>query len=86
MHGSTETRQICNETTDDAAELTMFWRVSPVVALLWLPYGIGQTIIFLPCGFFFLLLSFFPRLCFFPRLISAAGDWMSAILPHMVWP
>ena len=29
-----------------------------------------------------LLLSFF----FFPRLISAAADWMSAILPHMVWP
>ena len=23
---------------------------------------------------------------FFPRLISALGDWMSAILPHMVWP
>ena len=23
---------------------------------------------------------------FFPRLISAATDWMSAILPHMVWP
>jgi len=33
----------------------------------------------LPCGFFFL--SFF-----FPRLISAVADWMSAILPHMVWP
>jgi len=31
----------------------------------------------LPCGFF--LLSFFPR------LISAVGDWMSAILRHMVW-
>jgi len=27
------------------------------------------------------LLSFF----FFPRLISAVGDWMTAILPHMVW-
>jgi len=23
---------------------------------------------------------------FFPCLISAATDWMSAILPHMVWP
>jgi len=34
----------------------------------------------LPCGFFFL--SF----CFFARLISAVGDWMSAILPYMVWP
>ena len=44
---------------------------------LWPPYGIGQAIIFLPCGFFLL---------FFPRLISAVGDWMSTILPHMVWP
>jgi len=25
-------------------------------------------------------------LLFFPRLISATTDWMSAILPHMVWP
>jgi len=30
-----------------------------------------------------LLSSFF---LFFPGLISAAADWMSAILPHMVWP
>jgi len=29
------------------------------------------------------VLSFF---FFFPRLISAVADWMSAILPHMVWP
>ena len=28
----------------------------------------------------------FLFLFFFPRLISAAADWMSAILPHMVWP
>ena len=42
---------------------------------------IGQAIIFLPCGFYLLLLSF----CF-PRLISAVGDWMSTILPHMMWP
>jgi len=44
---------------------------------LWPPYGIGQAIIFLPCGFF---------LSFFPGLISAAADRMSTILPHMVWP
>jgi len=31
---------------------------------------------------------FHPVVCsfFFPRLISAVGDWMFAILPHMVWP
>jgi len=32
-------------------------------------------------------LSFFFFLSiFFPRLISAAGEWMSTIFPHMVWP
>jgi len=41
-----------------------------ILCLLWSPYVIGQTIIFLPCGFF---LSFF----FFPRLISAIADWIS---------
>jgi len=38
------------------------------------------------CGHYifvpFLLSIFF----FFPRLISAIADWMSTILPHMVWP
>jgi len=34
-----------------------------------------------------LLLAFFLSFFFyFPRLISAVADWMSAILPHMVWP
>ena len=49
------------------------------LSLLRSPYVIGQTIIFLPCDFYILLL-------FSPRLISAVGDWMSTILPHMVWP
>ena len=52
-----------------------------VYSWLWSPYVIGQTIIFSSCGFFLLLSSFF-----IPRLISVVGDWMSAILPHMVWP
>jgi len=32
--------------------------------------------------------SFFLSYFFFPRVISAAADWMSAVLPHMdmVWP
>ena len=47
---------------------------------LWSPYGIGRPYIFSCCGLFFFLLLFFPR------LISAAADWMSAILPHIVWP
>ena len=40
------------------------------------------AIIFLPCSFY-LLSSIY---LFFPRLISAAGDGISTILPHMVWP
>jgi len=32
----------------------------------------------------FVLLSSFFLSIFFPRLISAAEDWMSAILPHGV--
>jgi len=69
--------------------------------LLWPPYVIGQAIIFLPCGFFFYLSIFMAALrsrcghyilvlflstSFFPCLIAAVADWMSAILPHMVWP
>ena len=46
---------------------------------LWSHYVIGQAIIFCPVISIFLL-------SFFPRLISAAVDWMSTILPHMVWP
>jgi len=41
----------------------------------------GQAVVFLPRGFFYLLLLFF-----FPRLTSAVADLMSAIRPHMVWP
>ena len=55
----------------------------PRFHLLWPRYGIRQAIIFLPCGFFFYLLSF-SILLLFPRLISAVADWMSAILPH-IW-
>jgi len=46
---------------------------------LWPPTG--QAIIFCSCGFYLLLVS-----SFFPRLISAVADWMSTILPHMMWP
>jgi len=34
----------------------------------------------------FLSSFFFLSSFLFPRLISAVGDWMSTILPHMVWP
>ena len=55
-------------------------RLRETNSILWSPYVIGQTIIFLLCGFYLLSSSFFPR------LISAVGDWMSTIVPHMVWP
>ena len=43
--------------------------------LLWPPCVADADIIFLSCVSFF----------FFPRLISAAADWMSTVLIHMVW-
>jgi len=45
-------------------------------------YGrpIGQAILF-SSSFFYLVLSFV-----FPRRFSAVGDWMSTILPNMMWP
>jgi len=46
---------------------------------LWPPYVIGQAV-------YIFILWFLLLLLFFPRLISAVGDWMSTILPHMVWP
>jgi len=63
--------------------LYLFWWY-----FLWPPYA--MSIIFLPCGFFFLsfILSFFISffLSFFPCLFSAVPKWMSTILPHMMWP
>ena len=50
-----------------------------ICILLWLPYGIGQAIIF-SCSGFYLLSSLFPR------LIPATAHWMSTIIRHMVWP
>ena len=49
-----------------------------IMAALW--NRAGQAIIFLSCSFFFFLSSFFPR------IFSAVRDWMSTILPHMMWP
>jgi len=39
---------------------------------------------FLVLSFFLLFSFFFFLFSFFPRLISAVGDWMSTILPH-IW-
>ena len=37
-------------------------------------------------GRYIFALWFLSSASFFPRLISAVGDWMSTILPYMVWP
>jgi len=39
----------------------------------------GGPLYFSPCDFYL-------SSSFFPRLISAATDWISTILLHMVWP
>ena len=51
--------------------------------LLWPPYVTGGPLYFCPVISFYLS-SFY--LFLIPRLISAAADWMSTILLHMVWP
>jgi len=38
------------------------------------------------CGHYIFALWFLSSIFFIPRLISAVGDWMFTILPHMVWP
>jgi len=38
------------------------------------------------CGHYIFTLWFLSIYLIFPRLISAAANWMSTILPHMVWP
>jgi len=48
--------------------------------LLWPPIVMGRPLYFIPVVSMFFLSSFFP--C----LISVVGDWMSTILPHMMWP
>jgi len=53
---------------------------SPSTPLLWPPCAAEADVIFSYCDFFFLLSISFPP------LISAVADWMSTILPHMVWP
>jgi len=34
----------------------------------------------------YIFIVFLSSSSFFSRLISAVGDWMPTILPHMVWP
>ena len=51
-------------------------KAPPIFGWAAITLGLGPHFSFV----LFLLLS-----SFFPRLISAIADWMSAILPHMVW-
>jgi len=38
------------------------------------------------CGHYIFALWFLLSSFLFTRLISAVADWLSTILPHMVWP
>jgi len=57
------------------------YQVRPFNSLcnLWSPCVADADIIFCP------VVSFLLSFVFFPRLISAVSDWMSVILPHMMW-
>ena len=54
-------------------------KIMHIMAALFLCNGAGHYIFAL---WFLSILSS----SYFPRLISAVGDWMSTILPHVVWP
>jgi len=69
------------EITDNISETTqtvLRWKTNYGRPAYGRPMEYGRPLYFHPvvCSSFF----------FFPRLISAAAEWMSAILPHMVWP
>ena len=64
--------------TDGLSKVTAPTRIVATVIMAALWYRADHYIFAL----WFLSSIFF----FFPRLISAAADWMSTILPHMVWP
>jgi len=69
-------------------------RVAPLVPVQGLPsfFLVALVVIMAAmrsrCGryIYVCFLSFFFLFSFFPRLISAVADWMSSIVPHMVWP
>ena len=58
----------------------LFTDKSRIKLFLWPPCVADADILFCSCGFFFLSSS--P---FFPRLFAVVADWMSIILPHMMW-
>jgi len=73
MYSQTRTQDGCNFVTS-ATERSLR-SLSFIMVALW---NRADHYIFM---LLFVLLS-----SFFPRLISAVADWMSAILPRMVWP
>jgi len=75
MKQSISLRRCAAAQTVTAINWSSIWRAFVMVAL----WNRADHYIFM----LWFVLSSIP---FFPRLISAAADWMSAILPHMVWP
>jgi len=71
----------------------LFTSLTASAAITHLQSGPKQTIFMAAlwnrAGHYIFMLWFLSSIfvyLFFPRLISAAGDWMSTILPHMVGP
>jgi len=85
-----ETSQL---TADIFTKISRYWRVSISASRTFWPLLV-PTLVYIMAAlcnrtghyiFALWFLSFF-FLLFFPRLISAAADWMSTILRHLVWP
>jgi len=66
-------------TFEEFLQMTCDLDLGFILSFLWPPYVIGQAI-------YICILSFVLLSSFFLCLISPVADWMSTILPHMVWP
>jgi len=49
-------------------------------------YAVFMVALWNRADHYIFILWFLLPSSFFPRLISAVADWMSVILPHMMWP
>ena len=75
----------CSCTCTDSTFYALSWQAAiPSVELI--HYGLALCNRADHYIFALWFLSSFFFLSFFPRLISAGIDWMSTVLPHMVWP
>ena len=72
--------------TRNVSEYMIVLVVCLVMAALWNRAGHYIFSLWFLCSLFFLFSALLLSFLFCTRLISAAADWISTILPQMVWP